>query len=423
MNVIALGLSYKTAPVELREKAVLSDSAARAMLADVTASEYVTEAAALSTCNRSEIYVVSDDSPSAEAIATEALVRHTKIPADALVCARYVLRDEQAAQHLYRVAASLDSMVLGESEIQGQVRDAWERAVALDAVGPQLNRLFRGALEVGKQVRTRTNIGRGAVSVSSVAVDLARQTIGELASSTVLVLGAGQMAEATTRALVDQGAASVVVANRTEGTAHSLARRVGGRGVALAAVGPELAAADIVIASTDAPHPVLMREDLERDLHERQDRPMLLIDISVPRDLDPEIGRLPGITLHDIDDLQRVVEDNLNGRRAEAERGEGIVEDAVAEYAAWRADLTATPTIRSLRARAERIRRAELDRVRARVEALSAEDRELIDSVSKSILNTLLHDPTVRAQEAVRSGDGTAYLESLRHLFDLDAEG
>jgi glutamyl-tRNA reductase len=423
MNVIALGLSHKTAPVELREKAVLSESAARAMIADVTASEYVTEAAALSTCNRSEIYLASADPPSAEAIATEALVRHTKIPADSFACARYVLRDDHAAAHLYRVAASLDSMVLGESEIQAQVREAWERAMVLDAAGPQLNRLFRGALEVGKQVRTNTRIGRGAVSVSSVAVDLARQTIGQLASSTVLVLGAGTMAEATTRALVEQGAANVVVANRTQGTAHALARRIGGRGVSLADIGPQLAEADIVIASTDAPHPVLMREDLERHLHERSDRPMLLIDISVPRDLDPEIGQLPGITLHDIDDLQRVVEDNLNGRRAEAERGELIVADAVAEYAVWRANLTAAPTIRSLRERAEQIRQSELDRVRGRVEALSDDDRELIESVSKGILNTLLHDPTVKVQEAARSGDGTAYLESLRHLFDLDSEG
>ncbi len=422
MNVIMLGISHKTAPVELREKAALSDSAARAMLADITASEFVTEAAALSTCNRIEIYLASADPPSAEAIATEALVRHTNVSADRFGCARYVLRDDQAASHLYRVAASLDSMVLGESEIQGQVLDAWERGMALDAVGPQLNRLFRGALEVGKQVRSDTRIGRGAVSVSSVAVDLARQTIGELASSTVLVLGAGQMAEATTRALVEQGAAHVVVANRTEGTAHSLARRVGGRGVALADVGPELTTADIVISSTDAPHTVLRREDLERGIGGRGDRPMVLIDISVPRDLDPRIGSLPGVTLHDIDDLQRVVEDNLNGRRAEAERGESIVNDAVVDYAAWRANLTATPTIRSLRERAERIRQAEIERVRSRMETLSDEDRELMESVSKGILNTLLHDPTVRVQEAVRSGDGTAYLESLRHLFDLDSE-
>jgi len=422
MNVFVLGISHKTAPVELREKAVLTDSAARAMLADVTASEYVAEAAALSTCNRIEVYLASADPPSAEAIATEALVRHTQIPASSFACARYVLRDDQAASHLYRVAASLDSMVLGESEIQAQVREAWERGMALDAVGPHLNRLFRGALEVGKRVRTDTRIGRGAVSVSSVAVDLARQAIGELASSTVLVLGAGQMAEATTRALVDQGAANVVVANRTEGTAHALARRVGGRGVALAEVGPELTAADIVISSTDAPHTVLRRQDLERDLNGRSDRPMLLIDISVPRDLDPAIASLPGVTLHDIDDLQRVVEDNLNGRRAEAERGEAIVAGAVADYVAWRANLTATPTIRSLRRRAERIRQAELDRVKGRVDSLSVEDRELIESISKGILNTLLHDPTVKAQEAARSGDGTAHLESLRHLFDLDSE-
>ena len=422
MNVLALGLSHKTAPVELREKAVLSPTTAEAMMADITASEYVAEAVALSTCNRSEIYLASADPPSAAAIATEALVRHTKIPADDLLCARYVLRDDAVAAHLFRVAASLDSMVLGESEIQSQVREAWERAAALDAVGPQLNRLFRGALEVGKRVRTETGIGRGAVSVSSVAVDLALQTIGDLADSTVLVLGAGQMAEATMRALVDRGASRVVVANRTEGTAHSLARRVGGRGVALGDVVPELEAADIVIASTDAPHPVLGREDFARAVGPRAERPKLLIDISVPRDLDPEIAALPGVTLHDIDDLQRVVEDNMNGRRAEAERSAAIVEAAVAAYGAWRADLTAAPTIRSLRERAERARRAELARVRARVEALPEHDRELIEAISKGIVNRLLHDPTVRVQEAVRSGDGTAHLETLRHLFDLDAE-
>lgn len=422
MSVVTVGVSHKTAAVDLREKVALSTGKISGILSDLTARDEIDEAVALSTCNRSELYLAGPDPAAAEQHAHEVLVRHSRVGERELACARYLLRDDQASRHLFRVAASLDSMVLGESEIQGQVRDAWEQAMALGASGAQLNRLFRGALEVGKQVRSETAIGRGAVSVSSAAVDLARATLGDLSRSSVLVLGAGRMAEATTRALVDHGAAGVVVANRTASTARALAERVGGRGVDLAHVGPELEIADIVISSTNAPHLILKREDLASVVERRQERPMLLIDISVPRDLDPQLAGLSGVTLHDIDALERVVESNLNGRRREVDRGEVIVADAVARFAAWRAGAASAPTIRSLRARAEQIRSGEIARIGSRLEDLSGEQRATVEALSKSIVNSLLHDPTVRARRAMRDPDGRRHIESLRYLFDLTDE-
>jgi len=420
MSVLVMGLSYKTAPVQQREKAALSDTAATNLLGELKESPAVAEAVALSTCNRTEIYLVARDIPAAEAAANDALVRRSSISSESLACVQYVQHDAHAANHLFRVAASLDSMVLGESEIQGQVRDAWERAMDQKASGRLLNRLFRNALEVGKQVRSETRVGHGSASVSSVAVDLARDALGELESSNVLVLGAGQMAEATTRALVDSGATDVVVANRTEGTARAVAGRIGGRGVDITKIAPELEMADIVISSTDAPHPILLRDDLARAVDRRLARPMLLIDISVPRDLDPEIATLPGVTLHDIDALERVVEKNINGRQAEAERGEAIVAEGVADFSAWRATLAAAPTIRSLRERGEDVRVAELARLTSRLSAMDQEDREMVEALSRSIVQKLLHHPTARMNDAARNGNGYAHIESLRYLFDLD---
>ncbi len=263
MTLLVLGLSHKTAPVAQREKAALSEAEARALLRELTAAGTVAEAVALSTCNRTEIYASAPDPSAAEDVLCALLVARTHISEDELACARYMLRDDRVATQLFRVASSLDSMVVGESEIQGQVRQAWELAVEEGASGPVLNRLFRQALEVGKQVRTQTRIGTGSASVSAVAVELAEEVLDDLPGRQVLLIGAGRMAETTARTLVDHGVREVVVANRTVGTARELAGRVGWRGVGFDRLAQELRGADIVISSTDAPHPILRRHELE----------------------------------------------------------------------------------------------------------------------------------------------------------------
>jgi glutamyl-tRNA reductase len=423
VNLLVLGLSHKTAPVEQREKAALTELESRSLLRDLVAGGDVSEAVALSTCNRTEIYAAAPDVSIAEEALTRALVAHSSITTDELACARYVLRDDRAASQLFRVATSLDSMVVGESEIQGQVRAAWELAIEEGAIGPLTNQLFRQALEVGKQVRSHTRIGSGSASVSAAAVDLAEAALDDLPGRQVLVIGAGRMAELTTLALVQHGVRGVVVLNRTVGTAREVAARVGGRGAGFDHLADELRAADIVISSTDAPHPILRRADLEPVMAGRPGRPMVIVDISVPRDVEGSAAELDGVALFDIDDLEQVVEANLNGRRLEAERGEGFVLGAVRGFSAWRRGLSAAPAITSLRARAEEIRQAELARLERDWEGLSEADRERLDALTRGIVNKLLHEPTVRVKAAAEDGNGDAlrHLESLRHLFGLEA--
>ncbi len=421
MGLIVVGLSHKTARIEQREKAALAEPSARTLLRALRADGAADEAIVLSTCNRTELYAVADDLAAAEQALCDALVAHTLITRSELDCARYGHRDERAAAHLFRVVASLDSMVLGESEIQGQVRAAFELASEEGTVGPQLDHLFRQGLEVGKRVRRETQIGHGPTSVAAVAVQLAREAAPDLTRRRVLLIGAGQVAEQTARTLLDQGACTIVVANRTVGTARALAVPLGGRGVGFDRLAEELAAADIVISSTEAPHAIIRCEDVERALAARPDRAMVLIDIAVPRDLDPAIRGLSGAVLHDIDDLERVVEANLNGRLREAERAAVLVAAELRRFADWRRGLAVTPTISSLRARAEEIRRGELGKLAGQWESMSERDRERVEALTKAIVNKLLHEPTVRAREAAATGEGLRELETLRTLFGLDA--
>lgn len=421
MNLIAFGLSHRTLPVRLREKAALSPPGAQSLLRDLAASGATTETVALSTCNRTEVYACTADPERAEHEMARALVVHSRISTDELASGRYLLHDDRAVTQLFRVACSLDSMVIGESEIQGQVHGAWELALAERVTGPFLNRLFRQALEVGKEVRSSTRIGAGAVSISAVAVDLARQTLGDLADRRVVVIGAGRVAEAATRSLVAKGAGEIVVANRTVRAAGELAARVGGRGVGLDDLPAEMRVADIVISSTDAPGVVLGREAVRRALEARADasaRPMVIIDTSVPRDVEASVGTLAGVTLFDIDDLARTAEANLNGRRAEAELGEQHVLIATERFAAWRRGRAADAVISSLRAHAEQIRRAELERAE-RSPGWSPGDRERLDRLTAAIVNKLLHEPTVRVRAEAERGDATCLAQCARRLFAL----
>ncbi len=345
-RIVSIGLSHKTAPVEQRERAALGASSARAVLRALGADPGLRESAALSTCNRTELYAAADRLGPAEESLRRALLEHSRIERPQLDRALYVHHDTSAALHLFRVASGLDSMVLGESEIQGQVRAALELASEEGTLGPLLERMFRQALESGKRVRRETRVGAGATSVASVAVELAAGS-GGLIGRRALLLGAGDVAEATARALLGRGLSEVVVANRTTATAGAVAARFGGRGVGFDRLPAELRAADIVISSTDAPHRILNHAQVTQAMASRPGRPLLLIDIAVPRDIDDAVGELEEVTLYDIDDLESVVEANLNGRRHEAERAELLVRSEGVRFQRWRQRNHAEPTFRA----------------------------------------------------------------------------
>lgn len=340
-RLLVLGLSHRTAPVAQREKARLAEPAARSLLGALLSHPAVGESAVLSTCNRTELLAIVIDPAWGEAVLSRALVDHSRIGQDELAEARYVHHDRVAARHLFRVAAGLDSMVLGESEVQGQVRAARELARAAGTLGPVLDRTLAHALRTGRRVRAQTLVAAGVVSVSSVAVDLARMAIGDLRGRRALLVGAGRAAEAAARALLCQGLAEVIVANRTPATAIRLAARFGGRAAGLDALADDMAAVDVVISSTDAARTIIDANNLARALERARERPLVLIDIAVPRDVDPRVGEIPGVRLYDIDDLRRVADANLDGRRREAVRAEAIVAAEVRRFAGGRSLLRA----------------------------------------------------------------------------------
>ena len=407
MSIVLVGISHHEAPVELRERAALDPQRA-ADLARTLAGEDG-EAVCLSTCNRTELYLADESPDAAEGKAEAALVALEPELGPAL----YRLRDEEAALHLFRVAAGLDSMIPGEGEILGQVRTAHAAGVT----GPLLDRMFRHALQAGKKARTETAIGESPASVSSAAAALAEQVFGDLRDRSILVIGAGKTGELAIKNLVSRGASIAFVANRTGERAEDLAQRFGGEPLPLERVEAELARADVVLSSTSAPDWILTREQVERTLHARRGRPLLLIDLAVPRDLDPAIHELDGCYLYDIDDLEAVVAETLAGRRREAEQAESIVTEEADRFRAWHASLEVVPAITSLRARAEQIRDAELSRAK-----LNDAERRAAESVTAAVLNKLLHLPTIRMKQAAAAADGVIYADAVRHLFGLEDE-
>jgi glutamyl-tRNA reductase len=409
MTLLLIGLSHHVAPVELRERVALPGSRAAELAAQLTAEGG--EAVCLSTCNRTELYLATDRPEEAGQQALMDLCEVSGLDAELLRPVLYRLSDEAAALHLFRVAAGLDSMVPGEGEILGQVRAAYESG----ETGPLLDRLFRQALHAGRKVRSETAIGENPASVSSAAAALAEQVFGDLSGCRVLLVGAGKIGELAARSLVSRGAEISLVANRSPERAGELAKRFGGEPLPLDRVGDELVRADVVLSSTGSSGFILSRADVERVLARRKGRPLFLIDIAVPRDLDPDIHSLDGCYLYDIDDLESVVAESLAGRRQEAARAEAIVAHEADRFAAWQASRDVVPAIASLRARAEEIRAAEL----ARARGLSDQERLAAESISARVLDKLLHLPTVRLKEAAAGADGAVYADAVRHLFGL----
>ncbi len=413
MNLLLVGVSHRVAPVELRERVALTEEEAAA-LAEQLAAE-TGEAVCLSTCNRTELYLVGDAAADAAERAVTTLADRSGLDESRLRSVLYRLEDEAAGIHLFRVAAGLDSMVPGEGEILGQVRDAFEAGKP----GPMLDRLFRQAIHAGKKVRTETAIGQSPASVPSAAAALAEQVFGDLTGCRVLLVGAGRIGELAARNLASRGAEIAVVANRSLDKAVDLSERFGARAVPLDDVSGELARVDVVLSSTSAPGRVLTREDVAPKLAERKGRPLFFIDIAMPRDLDPSIHELEGCYLYDIDDLESVVAESLAGRRREAARAEEIVLDEAERFRAWQASRDVVPAIASLRALAEEIRASELERARARLEKLTDAERRAVEAVTARIVDKLLHGPTVRMKEAAAGADGAVYADALRHLFGL----
>ena len=408
MKLTLVGTSHKLAPVEVREQVALgADEASK--LAHRLAGDG-REAAVLSTCNRTELYIV--DGEEADAIA-----ELERVGGRPLAPYLYRLGDEAAALHLFRVAAGLDSMVPGEGEILGQVRAAYEAG----ACGPVLDRLFRGALHAGRKARAETAIGESPSSVSAAAAALAQQVFGELEGRRVLIVGAGKVGELAARNLISRGAEVAFVANRSADRAAELARKLGSEPLPLEDVAGELERADVVVSSTSAAGFVLTRAAVEQGIRGRKGAPLFLIDLAVPRDVEPSVGMLDGCFLYDIDDLEAVVAESLTGRHREAERAEGIVAAEARRFRDWQASLDVVPAIASLREHAEAIRTAELAKAEGRLGGLSESERRTVDSLTSQIVNKLLHGPIVRAKEAAAL-EGVGYAEALRHLFGLDED-
>jgi glutamyl-tRNA reductase len=417
-ELLALGISHKTAPVALRERLAFTESEAVEFARTATATDEVREAVVISTCNRTEVYLVVGDPVQAEGDVLGLLARRADIRPTELAEVIYSPRNCDAARHLYRVTAGLESMIVGEAEIQGQVRRAHEAAIAAGCTGPLSNRLFAAALTTGKRVRSETAIGSSRVSVPSVAVDLALSVLGELKRRHVVILGAGETSELTARALAEQGAGTIFVANRHADRALSMAQRFGGSVVGLDKLPEQLVQADIVLSSTASPHPIVGREELELVMAERLGRPLLLIDIAVPRDIDPSCDELEGVTLYDIDDLQAVVARNLNSRAEEAPRALEIVEEEIHRFARWLGQLDALPTVSALREHGDAIVAQVLAENSGRWDSASARDVARVEAIARAVMGRLLHEPTIRLRGL--GGDrGHASLELIRELFGL----
>jgi glutamyl-tRNA reductase len=421
-RLLALGISHKTASLALRERLALPEGRAAGVLRDLVAHPEIHEAVAISTCNRTEIYLVASDPVEAETAALASLSRQSGIPPTELLGSLYSPRGMDAARHLFGVAAGLESMIVGEAEIQGQVKRSYELALVEGATGPITNRLFRDALATGKRARTETAIGRARVSVSSVAVELARGTLGELESRRVLVIGAGENGELTARALRERGVETVFVANRRYDRAIGLAQRFGGEAVRFDDLPQQLEMADIVVSSTASPHQIVGREELELVIESRGGRPLLIIDIAVPRDIDPTVRELPGITLFDMDDLQREVARNLSSREAEVSHVRAIVEQEVERFGDWMASLDVVPTIAALRERGEEIVQRVLRENEPRWESLGEADRARVELLARTFVGRMLHEPTLRMKGAAERGGSYVHLQALRELFGLEPD-
>jgi glutamyl-tRNA reductase len=423
LHVVVTGISHKTASLGLRERLALDPEQALELERRLLERAGVCEAVALSTCNRTELYMYARDSLAARQAAVELFAETAAASPRELEPSIYSHSGDGAIAHLFRVTSSLDSMVLGEYQIVAQLKDAYQAACEGGCTSVVFNRLFRHALEVGKRVRTETAIGEKPVSISSAAVELALQVFGRFKDHTALIVGAGETSELTATHLRAHGVREMLVTNRTYASAEEMAGRVGGRAVPFEDLEAHLTAADIVISSTSAPHYVVTRERVERAMRGRRGRPLFFIDIAVPRDLDPEITHLDNAFLYDIDDLEQVVARNRAQREREAIRAEVIVAEELVAVNGWLRSLEVVPTIATLREAVEQIREGELQRLGARFAGFSDDQRAQVELLTTSIVNKILHLPTVQLKEAAGQDQCYLYVDAVRTLFGLNGNG
>lgn len=416
MSVIVVGLNHRSVPLEVLERMTVSRQATPKALYDLMARDDVSEAVVVSTCNRTEVYAHAERFHGAVGDILDFLVGVSSLAPEDFADHLYQFHDAGAVAHLFTVAAGVDSAVLGESEILAQVKGAWELAAAEGAAGPVLNMLFRHALEVGKRVRTETAISRRITSLSQAAVALAAEHLGGLDGRRVLVLGAGETGGGMVTSLAQSGVAEVLVANRTWERAEALAVRVGGRAVRLSHLPQALADVDVLLTSTGATSVLVDHGDLEPVVAARAGRPLLIVDVAVPRDVDPGVADLAGVTLLDMDDIRAFAEGGLAERRREVGRARDLIDDEVCRYREAVTARQVAPLVTALRSRIDELRAAEVDRLGRRLEPA---ERDLVDAVARNVMAKLLHEPTVRLKDAAGSPRGERLSEALRELFDL----
>jgi len=424
MHIVVVGLSHKTAPVEIREKLAIPESRLGEALTRLCSYPGVREGMLLSTCNRVEVYAVVEDlEPGYSRIQEFLADAHMSLSSEQLMPHLYWQTGERAISHLFRVASSLDSMVVGESQILGQLKDAFEKALTHKTTGLILNKVVKKAISVAKRVRTDTKIAEMAVSVSYAAVELAKKIFADLNEKTVLLIGAGEMAKLAARHFIANGVRHVRVTTRTPTHAVELANRFKGTAVAFEQFREDMALADIVLVSTGSSHYLVSSDDVQRAVKQRMNRPMFLIDISVPRNIDPAVRHVDNAFLFDIDDLKFRVEQNRGERLQEAEKAEHMVTDEVGVVRQWLQSLEVTPTIVALKTRVEDIKRSELEKAMSRLAHLSPQERAMVESMASSIVNKLIHNTMVTLKSEVTSADGAAFVEAARRFFNLSEPG
>jgi glutamyl-tRNA reductase len=423
VSVVVIGLNHRSTPLDLLERVTIGDAALPKALHDLVSRADVSEAVVLSTCNRTEVYVIAERFHGAYQDIRDFLAEVAFLAPEDFSDHLYTHYDAPAVAHLFAVASGLDSAVLGESEILGQVKVAWDRAREEGAAGPGLNLLFRHALEAGKRARTQTGIARNITSVSQAAVALAADRLGGLDQRRALVLGTGEMGEAMAHGLVKAGVTDVAVANRTWERAVELADRINGRAVRLHDVPTAIADVDVLLSSTGAASPLLEVDDLRDIVLARAGRPLLIVDIAVPRDIDPAVGALDGVTLLDMDDLRAFADAGTEARRREVAAVQTLLDDELERYLGATSAREAAPMIVALRDRAEAVRLGELDRFRARLDGLDAAQLDAIDGITRGIIGKLLHEPSVALKDAAGSPRGERLVSSLRELFALEDGG
>jgi glutamyl-tRNA reductase len=422
-TLFVAGMNHRSAPVEVREQLALEPDKLREILVALSGADALSEAMILSTCNRVEVYGVAEVPGEARSLAFGRLAAHRGMRLSDLEPLLYTKTDDDAIRHAFRVAASLDAMVLGEPQILGQVKEAFALAQSAGTVGPVLHALMTQAFNVAKKVRTDTDIGRHAVSVSYAAVELARKIFSTLEDKEVLLVGAGEMGELAAKHLVEHGALGIYVLNRTPARAQELARQLGGTALPFEELPAAMAMVDIVIASTAAPEPIVRVEEARQALHGRPARPLFLIDLGVPRNVEPAVNDLDGVFCYDVDDLRSVVDANLRERAQAASRAEALVERERERFVLRLRDLEVVPTIVSLRDKLEAIRRAELAKAVARLPGASEDTRLVLEALSQAIVNKVLHAPMVKLRDSSRAGHGSRWTALITELFGLHGGG